>query len=533
MATNSFLKPNPANRKSERNADPNMNEIWHLIENFNIGKFYELSVNEGEVENLHVTDNISYMLYIAESRWQECPKLQIKIAGEEIETLIDTGCEMSILNEYLYNKLKHAGLKCLELPTQHVNLVSAFNDKSKRVKKQALLEVTIETTKLDQVVLLSAQLLTEVILGIDFLINYEAEISFPERRIMLTVNEGVFNFQFTSAGETSASRSCDLGLMTIHPQIQHLSTAVSGGHCDAENFSTKGVDTSIQGWRKESGMDMEVSKYLLSDKEICKRLLNDENEASEQEEKGKCSEKAIAARHERGSRVCRQSLATFAEVVESSNPDSLYANKQELIKGNSEGNEKATDCTSLGLTTTYSKADDVSTPQKSGANKISPDDRTISERQPRATVCEENRLTVEQQEELYKVLARYRQQLTKRPGKCTRFEYEFRIEGSMPKSANSRPIPFALRYPVRDQIQEMLRDGILEESHSAYINHITPVVREGKAVRICLDARRINKQMDADCTKVMPMPKLLQKFHGAKYITSLDLSSSFLQIPLE
>jgi len=79
----------------------------------------------------------------------------------------------------------------------------------------------------------------------------------------------------------------------------------------------------------------------------------------------------------------------------------------------------------------------------------------------------------------------------------------------------------------------MLKDGILEESHSAYINPITLVVREGKAVRICLDARRINKQMVADRTKVTPMRELLQKFCGAKYITSLDLSSAFLQIPLE
>ena len=95
-----------------------------------------MSTNEEEVENLDVTDNISYTLYIAESRRQKCPKLRIKIAGEEIEALVDTGCEMSILNEQLYNKLKHAGLKCLELPTQHVNLVSAFNDKNKRVKNK-------------------------------------------------------------------------------------------------------------------------------------------------------------------------------------------------------------------------------------------------------------------------------------------------------------------------------------------------------------------------------------------------------------
>ena len=39
--------------------------------------------------------------------------------------------------------------------------------------------------------------------------------------------------------------------------------------------------------------------------------------------------------------------------------------------------------------------------------------------------------------------------------------------------------------------------------------------------------------MLADRTEVMPMCELLQKFYGAKYITSLDLSSALLQIPLK
>jgi len=62
MTTNSVLKPNPASRKIEKNADPNSNKIQHLIENFNIGKFYELTSNEGEGDNFDVTDNISYTL---------------------------------------------------------------------------------------------------------------------------------------------------------------------------------------------------------------------------------------------------------------------------------------------------------------------------------------------------------------------------------------------------------------------------------------------------------------------------------------
>ena len=144
MTTNSVLKPNYTSRKIEENADPNFNKIQHLTENFNIGKFYKLTPNEGEGYNFEVTDNISYTLYIAESRRHECPKLQIKIAGEEIQALVDTGCELSILNENLYNKLKHAGLQCLELPTQHVNIVSAVGTGSPLLSCQECTYLYIE-----------------------------------------------------------------------------------------------------------------------------------------------------------------------------------------------------------------------------------------------------------------------------------------------------------------------------------------------------------------------------------------------------
>jgi len=50
---------------------------------------------------------------------------------------------MSILNEQLHNKLRLLRLNCLELPTQHLHLVSAFNERSKSISKQVLLEIQI------------------------------------------------------------------------------------------------------------------------------------------------------------------------------------------------------------------------------------------------------------------------------------------------------------------------------------------------------------------------------------------------------
>jgi hypothetical protein len=81
------------------------------------------------------------------------------------------------MNENLYEKIKQRGNKYLELPAQHLTLVSAFNDKSRRVKRQILLPVKLGTVTIDHVFLVSPQLLTSAILGIDFFINTAAIIN--------------------------------------------------------------------------------------------------------------------------------------------------------------------------------------------------------------------------------------------------------------------------------------------------------------------------------------------------------------------
>jgi len=138
-----------------------------------------------------------------------------------------------------------------------------------------------------------------------------------------------------------------------------------------------------------------------------------------------CAENAIDVKHERGCKFCRKIFATFAEVKESLNPDSLVADKYELIKDSNENNNnEVADHTSLCLATTCPKIEDVTSPQESGTNKLGTDNKTISEEQLRAKVCEDNRLSTEQQEDLYKVTAKYRQHLTKRSGEWTYKECE-------------------------------------------------------------------------------------------------------------
>jgi hypothetical protein len=144
-------------------------------------------------------EDISYTLYLAESKRHECPKLKIMIDGEEVSALLDTGCELSILKK----QLRLIGLNCLELPTQHLNLVSAFNDRRKRIKKEAVVEIQLGASTVDQVVLLSPQLLTDAVLGLDFLIDHAAELSFPDRTVSLKINDKFCRLEFQGAREAT------------------------------------------------------------------------------------------------------------------------------------------------------------------------------------------------------------------------------------------------------------------------------------------------------------------------------------------
>jgi hypothetical protein len=56
--------------------------------------------------------------------------------------------------------------------------------------------------------------------------------------------------------------------------------------------------------------------------------------------------------------------------------------------------------------------------------------------------------------------------ITDKPGKCKLCSYKFIVETDQPIVGYSRPIPLALRLAVRQQVEQMIQDDILEVSNS-------------------------------------------------------------------
>jgi hypothetical protein len=163
----------------------------------------------------------------------------------------------------------------------------------------------------------------------------------------------------------------------------------------------------------------------------------------------------------------------------------------------------------------------------------SEDIRALSIHDLRMKVDESDNLTHEQKKDLFSTVLKYKAHFSSKPRLCKIFEYEFEVQCSEPVVGHTRQIPFSVRPAVREQIRQIMADNVLEISTSSYVNSLTILLREGKEPRICTDARAVNRHIVPDRARVAPIQEMLQQFHGSKFITSIDLSSAFLQIGLK
>jgi len=99
--------------------------------------------------------------------------------NQHIPAVIDTGSQVSLLTEELYLKLRSEGVEALELGVQNAVLVSAFRNKTKCIRAQAMLPIRIGDIVADHIFLISPQLLTQALLGVDFCRMNNIIINFP------------------------------------------------------------------------------------------------------------------------------------------------------------------------------------------------------------------------------------------------------------------------------------------------------------------------------------------------------------------
>ena len=84
---------------------------------------------------------------------------------------------------------------------------------------------------------------------------------------------------------------------------------------------------------------------------------------------------------------------------------------------------------------------------------------------------------------------------------------------------------------MNQEIDKLLENGIIEHSESAWSSPVVMANRNGK-YRFCIDFRKINAITKKDAYPLPYMNSILDKLRTARYITTLDLSKAFHQVPL-
>ena len=117
------------------------------------------------------------------------------------------------------------------------------------------------------------------------------------------------------------------------------------------------------------------------------------------------------------------------------------------------------------------------------------------------------------------------------PGSTTLAQHYIPTSGS-PTRVPPRRIPAHYVEEVEQQIEEMLAQGIIEESSSPWMAPAVFVRKKTGELRLCVDYRELNKKTMKDAYP-LPLPDEVQdRLAGAKIFTTLDLQCGYWQMPI-
>ena len=104
------------------------------------------------------------------------------------------------------------------------------------------------------------------------------------------------------------------------------------------------------------------------------------------------------------------------------------------------------------------------------------------------------------------------------------------MQGLPPVHVPSRRTAEHTRKVIDEELDEMLKHGIVRPSKSPYSNPVVIDTKKDGGMQFCIDNQRLNEQTKID---QYPLPRIddaLDSLSGARYFSTLDLASGYWQL---
>lgn len=142
-------------------------------------------------------------------------------------------------------------------------------------------------------------------------------------------------------------------------------------------------------------------------------------------------------------------------------------------------------------------------------------------------------ITSEQRHQLLSLLSVHRTTFSEKPGRHKYFRAEIKVNACEPFHNKSYPIPAKYLEEAESYLKLMLDWNIVKHATSPFASPMLCVRKSDGSLRLCVDARALNAVTIKSRESVRPTEELLRLYQGVKYMTSIDLTHSYWQLPLE
>ena len=109
-------------------------------------------------------------------------------------------------------------------------------------------------------------------------------------------------------------------------------------------------------------------------------------------------------------------------------------------------------------------------------------------------------------------------------------EHEIHLTTEAPIKQPFRRIPPNQVKEVREHVEKLLKDQVIEESCSAYASPIVLVRKKDQSLRMCIDYRRVNAVTHKDAFPLPRISESLDALAGACWFSTFDLASGYHQV---
>ncbi|NQZ62984.1 reverse transcriptase domain-containing protein [Crocosphaera sp.] len=118
------------------------------------------------------------------------------------------------------------------------------------------------------------------------------------------------------------------------------------------------------------------------------------------------------------------------------------------------------------------------------------------------------------------------------PAKTNAMKHTITVSSKEPVKLKPYPLPFSSEQVVREEVNNMLLNDVIEPSDSPYSSPIVLVKKRDGSIRFCIDFRKLNAITIGDACPIPDHDHIMLKMHKAMFFTKLDMTKGYWQIEI-